>query len=191
MSVSLARTQELFWQLITAPEGAASGLAALPDSDRGAAANLIRGDDRLDPTERCDIYAGMYFFRILDVLKEDFPALLAVIGDDNFHNLITDYLLVEPSRHFSLRFAGERLPDFVAEHALSQRWSYLGDLARFEWAMHDAFDAADAEPIGTADLAAITGEDWPALRFRVTPSLRTLALQYPVVALWRAMRDGE
>ena len=48
----------------------------------------------------------MYFYRILDVLKEDFPATLAVLGADNFHNLVTGYLIEYPPQHFSISYAG-------------------------------------------------------------------------------------
>jgi hypothetical protein len=35
----------------------------------------------------------MYFYRLLDAIKEDFPATLKILGDFEFHNLITGYLI--------------------------------------------------------------------------------------------------
>lgn len=188
---SLDLTQRLLWKLITAPEGAAAGRAGLTASERVTAERLVRADERLSAIERIDIYANMYFYRIRDCLKEDFAALCAVVGADNFHNLITDYLLAHPPVHFSLRYAGRHLPDFVALHHLSQQWPYLADLARLEWSILDAFDAADAPPLDAAALAAVAAERWPELRFQLTPSLRVLRLGWPVQEIWHHAQRGE
>ncbi len=187
----LEQTQRLLWQLITAPEGAVAGLGRLTASERVVAESLVRGNQQLPAVQRIDIYADMYFYRLLDCLKEDFPALYAVVGGRNFHNLITDYLIAHPPSRFSLRFAGQHLPAFVREHALSASWPYLGDLAMFEWSILEAFDAADAAPLQPSVLTAITPEQWPALRFELTPSLRLLALSWPVRDLWQQTQRGE
>jgi putative DNA-binding protein len=188
---SLAQTQQLLWTLITAPEGAAAGLAQLDPTDRGVAASLANGDARLSALERLDIYANMYFYRIRDCLKEDFVAVCAVVGDDNFHNLITDYLLVHPPTHFSLRYAGQHLPTFLLGHSLSTRWPYLPDLAKLEWAILEAFDAADAPPLQPAALAEVPQDRWPELRLQLTPSLQLFDLAFAVHNVWRAAQDGK
>jgi hypothetical protein len=187
----LEQTQRLLWQLITAPEGAAAGLARLTASERVMAESLVRGNRRLPALERVDIYADMYFYRLRDCLKDDFPAVCAVVGERDFHNLITDYLLAHPPSHFSLRQAGRHLPAFVREHPLSASWPYLGDLARFEWSILEAFDAADAPPLELAALTAITAEQWPELRFELTPSLQLLALSWPVRDIWQRTQCGD
>jgi hypothetical protein len=189
-SPTLDQTQQIFWKLITAPEGVAAGLAGLPPAERALGEALVCGDARLSAVERLDIYADMYFYRIRDCLKEDFTAVCAVIGGDAFHNLITDYLMAHPPTQFSLRYAGQHLPAFVRGHALAARWSYLPDLAALEWAILDAFDALDAEPLGAAALASVPQERWPELRFQLTPSLRLLRLDWPVDEVWKqAQRD--
>ena len=142
---TLADTQQLLWRLIAAPEGVAAALAA--DSDRGGTLTAalqctVRGDARLSAVERLDIYANMYFFRILDVLKEDYPATCALLGDVAFHNIVTDYLLSHAPTHFSIREAGRHLPAVLAAHAAASIHPSAADLARFERALNDAFDAA-------------------------------------------------
>jgi hypothetical protein len=187
----LAQTQQLLWTLITAPEGAAAAVARLDPTDRSAAESLASADARLSGLERLDIYANMYFYRIRDCLKEDFVAVCAVVGDDNFHNLITDYLLVHPPEHFSLRYAGQHLPALLRGHSLATRWPYLPDLAKLEWAILEAFDAADAPALQPADLAAVPQDRWPELRFQLTPSLQWLDLEWAVHDVWRAAQDGK
>src|SRR6266571_3203730 len=65
----LRQTQQLFWALITAPEGArpaAENLLRRGTVAPGEIDAIFSGDDRLPALERIDIYANMYFYRLLD-----------------------------------------------------------------------------------------------------------------------------
>jgi hypothetical protein len=151
----LRGVQELFWKLITAPEGVARGAAELR---RGGALEsedlsfLVPPDDTRSSAEQLDIYANMYFHRLHDCLAEDFPVLKARLGDARFHNLVTDYLLAHPPTHFSLRELGRALPGFLASHALEREFPALADLARLEWARVDVVDDADAAPLSREEV---------------------------------------
>jgi hypothetical protein len=91
------------------------------------------------------IYADMYQARLLDVLRDDFPLVLAVIGDEAFCSLAGRYLARHPSEHPSVRYVGRRFTDFVAADETVP--PFLADLARLEWARVDVFDALDGEPL--------------------------------------------
>jgi hypothetical protein len=189
----LTQTQDVFWRLISAPEGVAAGLAALPDRERALPFGLegwLRGDERLSAIERLDVYANMYFFRLLDCLAEDFPAIRAVVGHERFHALVADYLTIHPSEHPSVRMLGRALGDFLETHPFSGEVSYLPDLARFEWHLLGAFDAADAEPLAAECLQQLAPGDWPTLRLVLTPSLRILEARAPVQEVWFAATEG-
>ena len=189
----LSETQRLLWSLITSPEGVPKALAE-PARGPGLARALertVRGDARLSAVERLDVYANMYFFRLLDVLKGDYPAVLAVTGDARFHNLVTDYLLVHVPSRPSLRYAGARLPDFLHTHSLRDGFPYLADLARLEWAMVDAFDAEDATVLSAGALGSIAPERWGDLRFRFHPSLQLLDCGWAVHLLRQRVDHGE
>lgn len=187
---SLAETQRLLWRAITAPEGAAR-LAAEEPQFGALLDRVVRGDERLDAVGRADIYGNMYFFRLLDVLREDFPAVVAAVGDVAFHNLVTDYLVAHPSRHYSLRWAGRPLPEFIATHSLGREFPWLADLARFEWTMGEAFDAADDECVTHERLQAIPPHDWECLRLRWHPAVRFLRTQWPVDELRDRFRKAK
>ena len=87
------------------------------------------GDERLSAEARVDIYANMYFYRLLDALKEDFPATLAVLGDDNFHNLVTGYLLEYPPTEPSIYYCGQHLADYLRDHPMREGAPFIADLA--------------------------------------------------------------
>ncbi|HZS40434.1 MAG TPA: DNA-binding domain-containing protein [Polyangia bacterium] len=186
---SLRAVQERLHALITAPAGVRAGLDAL-GLDEAALAEIVRGDARRSPVERLDIYANMYFFRILDVLRDDFPSLAALTGPDRFHNLITDYLAACPPVHPSIRDVGARLPSFLAEHALAGERPWLAELARLEWTRLDVFDAADA-PLVTVDaLRALDPDAFAALPLPLIPAHARLRTLYAVDETWRAVEGG-
>jgi len=163
-------------------------MARLDPDERAHAEGLVVGDQRLSAGERLDVYANMYFYRLRDALQDDFSAVCAVVGEAHFHNLITDYLLVHAPSHFSLRHAGKHLPSFLASHASLARWPFLADLARLEWAILDAFDAPDAPVLMPEALSDVAPERWPAIRFRLTPSLCLLDVGWPVHEAWAHTR---
>lgn len=180
--------QSLFWELLRAPEGVAAG--AKEQQRRGVLESedlsfLVRPDARLDPVERLDIYANMYFYRLRDCLAEDFPKLAVQIGAASFHNLVTDYLLLHPSTHFSLRELGRSLPDFVRSHPLERELPALADLAQLEWARVDVFDDEDALPLSRPELLARGGAAPEAFALTLVPSVRLLRVDAAVPALWK------
>jgi hypothetical protein len=193
---SLKDLQALLYRLITAPEGAAAGLAA--ERPPGPATpddleRLIESDDRLSAVERLEIYANAYFYRILDCLKEDFPATLATLGADNFHNLITGYLIEYPPTEPSISYAGRYLSEFLRHHpmrAMHERWPFIADLARLERTLVEVFHAAEAEPLSAEAMRSVAPEDWPALAMRTHPALAIVDCQWRVDELLREVETA-
>jgi hypothetical protein len=191
---TLRELQLLVWKLLVAPEGAAQGLSDLEQAGAltpGILEAWIAGDERLSALGRVDIYATMYFYRIRDSLKEDFPKTLEVIGEDRFHNLVTDYLLVHPSSHWSLRYAGLHLSAFLRTHELLGPYPFLADLAAVEWARADLFQMENAPVLSREELAAVPPERWGDLFLRFAPAVSILALDWDLAALWDALEHGE
>ena len=192
--IDLRRTQELFWTLITAPEGVRPAIEDLErrgDLEGRVIDEMFTGDGALPAVERLDIYANMYFYRLLDCLAEDYPKVRAALGAAHFHNLVTDYLLRHPSEHPSLRHLGRHLPQFVASHPLAGGFPWLADLARLDWARADLFDAPDAPPLSRDALAALPQERAGEARFTMVPAFALLRFDHEVVRYWRALDDAE
>ncbi len=189
MASDLKRIESLLYRLITAPSGVAEGLAHETALGPGGLAEVVVGDERLSAEQRVDIYANMYFYRLLDVLKEDFPATSKLLGADNFHNLVTSYLLEYPPTHFSIIEAGRHLADFLRDHPLRNEFPFAADLARLERALIEVFHARDALALGADAMRAIAPADWPALRMKLHPAVQLLDLEWNVAPTLR--RAGE
>ena len=189
MSVPLKQLQSILYRLITAASGVAEGLAAEGSMPAGGLDALVLGDDRLTAEARVDIYANMYFYRLLDVLKEDFPATLRVLGDDNFHNLATGYLIEYPPTEASVHHCGRHLADFLRGHPLRKDAPCIADLAALERAVVEVFHGPDAHALEADELRDIAPEKWPALMMRTHPALQILKLEYRVAKLLRAVEE--
>ncbi len=187
---ALRDTEELFWKLITAPEGVADGLRRL-DMKSTDLGRVVAGDARLDAVQRLDIYASMYFWRLLDILRGDYSALVAAVGDDHFHNLVTDYLVACPSTHPSVRNVGARRPGFLAGQPLAAGRPWLVELARLERARIELFDGPDAEPLTIDELRARPPEEFVMLPLPLVPSHLFLEVAHAVDDVWRAAENEQ
>jgi hypothetical protein len=184
--VPLAQVQARLYDLITAPEGAGKRLTELGRAPRDLEA-IVRGSGRLSAIERVDVYANMYFFRILEVLGDEFAKIVRLIGAEAFHNLITDYLLAHRPAHPSLREVGARLPAYLATHPLTEDRPWLSELARLERLRLELFDGPDAEALTLQAVRALPPASLPDLVLRAVPSLATLATEFAIAPLWRAL----
>lgn len=171
---SLREVQRLFWRSIAVEPGAPTASPALLAVSAPSAT--------LDPAARVQVYADAYFWRLRDVLAENFPRVAAVLGHERFADLVREYLARHPSEHPSLRFLGRELAALIARQP--DLPPALADLARLEWARVEVFDAADCEPLTAEALRAIRPEDWPKLRFAPIPALVVLRTTWPAHELW-------
>jgi len=131
----------------------------------------------------------MYFWRLLDILRGDYTAVVAAVGDDHFHNFVTEYLVARPSAHPSVRNVGVALPDYLKTHALGIERPWLADLARLERARVELFDGPDGEPVTMDELRALAPEEFVKLPLPLVPSHAFLAVEHAVDDVWRAAEN--
>ena len=156
------------------------------------AAGFIAPNSRLTPFERLEIYNRQYWIRVLSGLAEDFPALRALVGARRFDELSVAYLNEHPSRSFSLRNLGSKLPEWLATHPqhTGRRQRLALDVVNIEWAFIETFDNAQRTPLTLDQIATLDGGS----RLGLQPHLQLLALEYAadelVLALHQKQRRG-
>lgn len=137
------------------------------------------------------VYHDAYRLRLAEFLATDFPVLRVHLGEEAFERLAGGYIESAPSRQPNARWYGTRLPDFMQKTAPWRTNRGAIDLARFERALLDAFDAPDA-PISTIDaLRDISADDWPRLAFEFHPSVRLLDLAGGTARIYAALAAEE
>jgi hypothetical protein len=149
----------------------------------------VVGTERVPVATRLGIYGDGYRSRLVEALTANFPVLSELLGEADFATLARAYIRTHDSPFFSIRYYGNALADFLASEAEYASAPVLSDLARWEWAMTEVFDAADADPIGPDDLARIAPERWAELRFEWHPSIRRVALAWNAPQIWQAVTD--
>lgn len=161
-----------------------------PDARKGLDGWLV-GTPELPAAERVGIYAGMYRARLVDALRQTFPAVAGYLGAERFEGLAADYVDRNPSEHHDVAQLGRRLAGFLREHPAPERPD-LGDLAALEWARQEAFFAPEpgGAPAGASLLAGLPPEAMAAEGLALTPSLELLRLAHDPTPLWRALEGG-
>jgi hypothetical protein len=135
------------------------------------------------------LYLMAYRARLLAALRDNFPVLHRALGDEAFADLAHDYIDAHPSRFRSIRWFGDALVEFLDADPDRLPHPALADVARMDWAMRGAFDAAGVPLLTLDDLAALPPEDWPQRHFTLLPSLRRVELSWNVEPVWRALND--
>jgi hypothetical protein len=148
----------------------------------------VRSHGALSAKERLDLYAQMYFVRLLEALGDDFPHTAQLCGEQ-FESLVADYVRAHPSTHPSLSEFGRRFPAFLAETELPR--PDIAELAQLEWARVEALTAAEADPVGQNVLAALGPEAFGSAALLLTPSVRVRSFAHEVPAVWKALENEE
>lgn len=156
----------------------------------GAMQGEVLGTARAGAARRLSVYADGYRARLAQVLQSDYPALAGLVGEAGFERLAGGFIAAHPSRYPNLRWYGGALSAWLSRAPRWRRRPVLGELARFEWALGLAFDAADAVPTRDEEVARVPPPAWPGMRFRLHPSVQLLELRSNAPAIWRALDAG-
>ena len=194
---SLGTLERWMQAVVMHPEGAEAGLRSR--HARGLLRQAVRAPEsivlpsrQLTSVERLEIYAHMYYARLLEVMEAEYPTLRQLLGPHAFAAACRQFVAKHPSRTRTLGSLSARFPEFLAKTLpRSNRNGLAVDVARIERAMEDVFDAPRAEPMTAAEFAALGAGDWEGVRLAVTPALRLLELRHPANAYMNALRRGE
>ena len=146
--------------------------------------------DAADFAERVDVYVRGYRTRLVEALATTYPALKAALGEAEFESRMTEFINASPSRHYSVRYYGGQLGGFLAGRDPSAATRALGELAHWEWALAEVFDAADDVPATEAQLAALPADAWGNMRFSLRASVRRQRTTSNAVEWWRVLDDA-
>lgn len=156
----------------------------------GRMLDRVSGTGKVSAEQRLAIYYDAYRLRLLESLGANYPVLRAWLGEDEFDNIGIAYITAHPSRHFSIRWFGHRLAEFLAATSPWSDQPHIVEMAALEWALSEAFDAEDRAVLVVADMAAIPASAWPGMRLQFHPSAQRLDLHWNVPILWKAINQN-
>jgi hypothetical protein len=155
-----------------------------------AIADAIDSSIEVSAATRLKIYSDAYRLRLIDALKANHPVLAQLVGETQFARLAQEYLAIHPSRHYSIRWFGHLLAEFLRDFPDYRNQPWLAELAAWEWKIATAFDATDAAILTAERLANVAPDEWPDLRFTLHPSVQRITLGSNIVAIVQA-KDRE
>lgn len=161
--------------------------AALGDPTRPPPAPL-RGRGAERPDKRFAVYRNNVYVSLVEAIGATYGVVARLVGEPFFRAMARAYVAAELPRSPVLLEYGAGFPDFIAAFEPAASLPYLADVARLEWAWHEAYHAADAEPLGAAAFAALDPPRLGELRVRLHPALHLLRSPWPVFSIWRTNR---
>ncbi|TWB24782.1 putative DNA-binding protein [Nitrospirillum amazonense] len=135
---------------------------------------------------RLKIYRANVQQSLAEALAAAFPVTLRLMGVPAFRSAALDFVRAHPPTRPQLAAYGG---DFPA--ALAPLDTGAADMARLEWAVMEAYFAADAPVLTVERLAAFPPGDYAQLRFVPHPAARVLWLGHDVLPLWRQAQEDE
>ena len=204
----LAQIQRWLQAVITHPDGVEAGLASdqaraeidvLPDR----VADVVEPSRRRTSIERLEVYANAYYARLLECLRDEFPALLHAAGEEVFDGLAFGYLQSYPSQSYTLSELSRQFAQYLEETRPHEEgdlngapsWpEFMIDLVRLERCYSEVFDGPGAERLALLDAASLrdlSPDAWVSGRLIAVPCLRLLSLRYPVHEYATAVREKQ
>ncbi|HLX53163.1 MAG TPA: putative DNA-binding domain-containing protein [Aquella sp.] len=149
--------------------------------------NLVVSTKNPGVKERIDIYANGYFWRLSEAFGDNYSKLRQFMGEIAFAILAKKYVYSYPSDFRSIRYFGDKLPIFLQQDSRYIKRPFLAELAQFEWAINEAFDAANKTCLTTDNLKNIPAEKWGQMRFTFHPSVSYHQFAYNTTQLWESL----
>lgn len=140
--------------------------------------------------KRFAVYRNNVLVSLIEALKDGFPAVHRLVGDDFFCAMARAYAVVQPPRSPILIEYGAGFADFIGTFEPTAPLPYLADVARIERAWVEAYHAAEASPIDPEALTKMTPEQCPAAQLVLHPSLRLVRSLFPALTIWRMNVEG-
>lgn len=163
--------------------------AALLNPDLAVPEGLV--DAKGQPAgRRFSVYRNNVAGSLTEALKQGFPVLVKLLGEEFFTAMAGVFLRSHPPQSRIMMLYGAAMPAFLAGFPPLAHLPYLADVARLEQALREAYHAADAAPVLPERLSALPPEQFLAARLQLAPALRLVTSRYPIWSIWRANAQG-
>lgn len=126
------------------------------------------------------IYQNNVFAALQDYLAEVFPATKGVVGEDFFKQMAQVYIQKSPPLEGNIHSYGIGFAEICDHFEGLSSLVYLGDLIRYEWALHAAYYAEQLPPL---DVGGMEQEELLVTPIELTENLHLIDSEYPLMAI--------
>lgn len=203
----LRQLQQWMQAVIMHPDGVAGGIESpaaqsqIPTSPENLE-SVIERSQALTSIERLQVYGNAYFARLVEVLRDEFPAVRHAIGDEAFDGFALGYLQAYPSRSYTLADLANQFSQYLREtrppaddDAAGPDWiDFLIDLTVLEQIYGEVFSGEGPEGgrhLKPAELSQIPPDQWANVTLTPIPCLQLATFRFPVHEYSTAVRLGK
>jgi hypothetical protein len=158
--------------------------------DDGEALRHI-ADDMIAAADRLGIYRNNAAATLVGALRIAYPAVEKLVGAEFFEGAARIFIARHPPRTAYLNDYGAEFAAFLGAFPAAAELAYLPDVARLEWAVSAALNAADVPALAPDALRGLAASEHNRVRFVPHPSVRLLSLHHPADVIWRAVLGGD
>lgn len=183
---SLTKLQAWFGKVIAQPIDENSCIN--PKSPTGKpieeeAKAFIKPSKTLSPKDRIQIYNQQYWWRLLNIMHENFPLVTRLFGYFDFNQTIAiPYLEKYPPSHWSLALLGDTLAEWIEANYQEDDKTLVLESARLDWAYNASFIAKELKAIDI--IKATTEEEGSCLltqKVMLQPHLFLLEMKHDLI----------
>ena len=148
----------------------------------------------ITPSDQCTlqfkIYQNNVYSSLIDVLKDRYPKVNTLVGDEFFSVLCQHYISENPPNSPVMLHYGEPFPDFIQQHEDKHNIAFLSDVARIESAQHRAYYSQDNAHLSAETIASTPIEKLLESHVVMTPSLTLIESPFMVYTLWQHINSS-
>nr|WP_321482420.1 DNA-binding domain-containing protein [uncultured Cohaesibacter sp.] len=162
---------------------------ALIQTEQPVPSDVVGPEPDRKAQKRFGVYRNNVIVSLTEALMASFPTILALVGEEFFRAMARVFITSHPPRSAILSRYGDMFGSFLDGFEPVQSFPYLGDVARIEFAWHEAYHAANQSPLDPTVLQQISPDKLADLTFTLHPACRLLASPYPAYSIWAAHKE--
>jgi len=138
--------------------------------------------------QRLQIYRNNVLMTMTEALAAFYPCLQKLVGEEFFAALAQQYIINFPAAEGNLNNYGENFYVFLAEFPHVQQLPYLSEMARLEWAYHQA--ASGLNSVSTLEkLVTVAPAEYENLQFSLHSTAWLFSAKFPLLKIWQFCQE--
>ena len=133
---------------------------------------------------RFAVYRNNTLTNLTAALLDVHTVVARLVGQEFFDHVAGHYAHAYPSLSGDVHDYGGHFAEYLEAYPAAAGLPWLADVARLEWAWHEAFHAAAPGSFDWSALSAVDPDAQGRLWFMPNPTLRLVQSPYPILHIW-------
>lgn len=135
------------------------------------------------------VYRNTVMKGSIDALQANFPTVERLVGEEWFRAAAARFVAAAPPKQPALIEFGAEFVAFLRGFEPAAEFPYLADVAQLDRLWTEAHIAADADPLDSESIAALTPDQVSTARLQPHPAARWALFQTPALTIWQRNRE--